>query len=536
MIEGPVPDALDPYRERVKPWLEPIPGASPAGAPARLDPTYEAIAGEVAKVDMPSGGEVNWKAVLGGAGDLLRARSKDVVIAAYLAHALHVTGGLDGLATGVTLVSELLDRYWETAFPELKRLRGRANAVQWLLEKTAATLPGATVAAKDAPALEALEGASRRLAEVVRARFADAAPAMGPLLEAVARLKADAEAPAPPPPTSTSTATTTTTPAAPATAPALPAAPAGTLSSPDAAVEFLRSTGSALISAAHLLRSAATADPIPYRILRTGLWLHLAAPPPAQGGKTALPPPAADFRAQLGVMAQNQKWSALLEESESALAQNRFWLDLHRLSSQALAGLGAGHDRAREAIAVELRALLARMPQLPTLAFSDGTPLADPQTKAWIDEELAPASKAGGAAAAVGDAEPVDAELAGRIAQARKRLAAGEAKEALGELQALVASRPGGRARFRARLDLARACAGAGLAALAKATYEELDREASEHGLGEWEPALAAECLKGLIVSARALAKDPRGATPSLETCYQRLCRLDPAAAHEVWP
>jgi type VI secretion system protein VasJ len=99
-----------------------------------------------------------------------------------------------------------------------------------------------------------------------------------------------------------------------------------------------------------------------------------------------------------------------------------------------------------------------------------------------------------------------------------------------------VERRPGGRARFRARLELARACAGAGLAALAKATYEELDREATEHRLDAWEPALAAECLKGLILSARALAKDPRGATPSLEERYQRLCRLDPAAAHEVWP
>lgn len=538
-----MPDPLDTFRERAKPWLEPIPGPSPAGALARLDPVYEAVAGEVAKLDLPAGGEVNWKKVVGGAGDLLKDRSKDVVLAAYLAHALHVTGGLDGLGTGVTLVSELLDRYWDGAFPELKRIRGRANAVQWFIEKSAATLPRVKAQAKDAPMLEALEGAARRLAEVVRARFADAAPAMGPLLEAVQRVKANVEAaaprPAPPPPPPPETAPTqpsTTSAVAPVVSPpAIPTAPANSPGSAEQALEYLRSVGDGLISAGNLLRSVDNSDPTGYRILRIGLWLPLRAPPPAEGGKTAIPPPPADLRAQLGVMAQNQKWNALLEESEAALSQSCFWLDLQRFSAQALAGLGSGHDRAREAIAVELRAVLARMPKLPSLAFSDGAPLADAKTKAWIEEEVAARSGPAPAAAA-GDGGAADPKALERMARAKKLLAGGDAREALAELQALVVASPGGRARFRARLDLARACASSELVAVAKATYEELDREAVAHRLDEWEPALAAECLKGLIAAARSLAKDPRGANASLEDRYQRLCRLDPAAAHEVWP
>lgn len=546
-------DSLQPARDRASAWLEPIPGASPAGVAARLDPEYQAVAEEVGKLDAVTGGEVDWKKVTAGAGGILEKRSKDVVIAAYLAHALHVTGGVDGLATGAALLAELLDRYWDTAFPEVKRVRGRVNAVQWFLEKTLRALDGARAGAGDQERVATLDAAARRFSEVARARFAEQAPAFGPLLEAVGRLAADAErAAAPPPPPAPSAAPQATAPqaaAAPgappppaasaAPAPAAPAMPAavGTLASADAATDFLRDAGAALAAAGHTVRRASPSDPLAYRVLRTGVWLHLAAEPPADGGKTSVPPPSEDLRAQLKALAQNQKWAALLEETESALGQNRFWLDLHRLTAQALAGLGGGHDRARDAVAAELRTLLVRMPALPTLAFADGTPFADAQTRAWLEEEVAPKPGGGSAAAAAPDeGAALDPAILERLARARKLFGGGQAKEALAEFQAFVAARPGGRAQFRARLDLARACAGAGLTALAKATYEELDREAVAHGLDAWEPALAGECLKGLVATARALSKDPRGATPGLEARYQRLCRLDPAAAHEVWP
>jgi type VI secretion system protein VasJ len=541
-----VSDPLQPARERATAWLAPIPGPSPGGAAARLEPEYQAVSNEVAKLDSVMGGDVNWKAVTAGAEGLLKGKSKDVVIAAYLAHALHVTGGIDGLTTGTTLLAELLERYWESAFPELKRIRGRANAVQWFLEKTQPVLSSVRVGPGDVERVTTLEAAAKRFSEVVRGRFADAAPATGSLLEAVARLKADAElaaAPPPPPPPpapapapSSPASSTGPTPVV-AGAPELPA-PTGDLAGADQAADYLRSVGAALVSAGSTLRRASISDPLAYRILRTGLWLHLSSEPPSEAGKSSVPPPSDDQRAQLKLLSQNQKWTALVEEAESALSQCRFWLDLHRMTSQALTGLGGGNDRARDAIAAELRTLLARMPSLPSLAFADGTPFADAQTRTWLDEEIAPKKGAGGGALAAmaDDGGPPDPAILERISRAKKLFGGGQAREALAEFQAFVATRPSLRARFRARLDLARACAGAGLMAIAKATYEELDRDAVAHGLDEWEPALSAECLKGLIAAARALAKDPRGATPTLEVRYQRLCRLDPAAAHEVWP
>jgi len=561
-VADTAPDPLETLKARAQTWLAPIPGAAPGGVTAKLDVAYQAVANEVGKLDTPAGGDVDWKKVAAGAGELLESRTKDFTLAAYLARALQAIEGFEGLGTGLTLYGGLLETYWESAFPEVKRLRGRANATQWLVEKAAAGLQqwldraeapgqGVKVKASDVAALQATEAAAQRLAEVVRAKLGDAAPAMGPLLEVVQRVKATAEQilpPAPPPQPATpaqpaeaqpvaqptpstpaATPTVTTAGSAPARALDVPAVTAP--ASVEGATEYLRDAGTAIASVGAALRRADPTDAAAYRVLRTGLWLHLAHPPPATGGKTSIPPPPENLRASLGLMLQNQRWAALLEEAESALQQHRLWLDLHRMSAQALAALGGAHARAAEAVASEVRGLLARMPPLPSLTFNDGTPLADAQTKTWLQESVAPKPAARGGGDAGGDDVPAEP-----VAEARKLLAAGQIAEGLAALQALVMSRPAGRARFKARLLLAQAAAGAGLQPVALATFEELDRESLAHRLDAWEPTLAAECLKGLVAASRALAQDPRGTSPELASQYQRLCRLDPAAAHEVWP
>jgi type VI secretion system protein VasJ len=520
-------------KARADAWVAPIAGASPAGAPARFDPQYQVLADEVGKLDMPAGGEVDWKKVISGTGALLQTKSKDLVMAAYLCHGLHVTQGLGGLTTGLVLLSETMERYWDSMFPEVKRPRGRANALQWVVEKTTNALAAAPSASADEVA--GVDAAARHLAQLAREKLGDLCPAFGPMLDPVERLKAAAAPPEPPP------AAPAPSPAAQeprleaAAAASAPAAPAFSAPAPPAAAEdvtdFLRSVGTTLGEVAARVRQADGGDPRAYRLLRVGLWLHLSAPPSAAGGKTQIPPPPDGLRAQLTTIAQNQVWPALVEETESAASQHRFWLDLQRMSWQALSGLGATHERARDAVLAEVRSLLGRMPQLPTLSFANGTPLADPQTRAWIDDQVLAGSRPATARRG-GEADDASSE---KLAEARKLLQASQVPEALGLFRDEGAKRRG-RQRFLVSLEAARLCAGAGLTAIAKSLYEELDREAQRHHLEEWEPSLAAECLKGLLASARALAKDPRGSLPDLTEPYRRLCRIDPAAAHEVWP
>jgi type VI secretion system protein VasJ len=519
---------LEEISARAAPYLEPIPGPSPAGAPARFDPEYQAAANEVAKLDAPAGGAVNWKVVAESAGAVLRGKSKDLVIASYLARALAGTHGLGGLATGTAVLSGLLDRYWETMQPDAKRVRGRANAVQWFLDRSGPLLEAAAREAPPRETVEQLDAAARRLEEIARARLADATPAFGPLLEALDRLKLAAPAPAPAEPAAV--APPPPPQAAPLPPSAAPAAPSLPAPGADGIGPFLEKVGEALVDAARQLRAASDADPVAYRTLRAGLWLHLTSAPVGRGGRTSVPPPPEPLRSRVAQLARNGQWAPLLDEAESALPSSRFALDLHRASWEALRGLGASHAAARAAVEVETRSLLGRMPELTSLAFSDGTPFADPQTRSWIQEVAVP-PQAGAAAPAAG-AEDAAARLAGPL----EALAAGRTAEALAAIGAAVASAPSGRDRFVLRLAVARACARAGLTALAKGTYEELDREVRAHELEVWEPRLAVEALKGLISSVQALGKDPRATCPDLHDHYQRLCGIDPAAAHEVWP
>ena len=340
------------------------------------------------------------------------------------------------------------------------------------------------------------------------------------------RLQLPPEAPKPSPPgpqpTSSSPPGSGTTPAprpitpAPSPAPPAPALPAAG----GDATGWLREVGAALCQAAGDVRRASPADPVGYRVLRTGLWLHLTqAPPRGPDGRCPFPGLPADLRAQLQALATNAKWVELLEEAESALLQHRFQLDLHRFSAAALAGLG--HTTARAALVAELGAWLRRVPEAVGLSASDGSPVADAQTRAWLDLEV----PAGGTAPASGAGTDPTAEAVG---EAKSLFASGKGAEALALLQGRVQTADSGRARFRLRLELAKLCA-PNQPAVARALYAALARECTAHDLDAWEPAITAECLEGLLSSR------PGGAWSEEDAGYfQRLCRISPSAAARV--
>ncbi len=539
--------SIEQLREKAKTWIEPCSAAAPAGAAAKTNPQYEAVITEMAKLEAVTGGQIDWNMVLDSSGKVLQSVSKDLRIATYLAYGLYQTQGLDGLATGLVMVSEIMDRYWPGLFPELTRLRGRVNALGWLLERTAKTLGDTQVDGGARERVEALEVAAARLAEVSRQKFEANGPAVRPLLESVQRLKASlpAEAPPPPPPPEAKPTTSVPPPPAippvtvPAAAPPPPAAvstpPVATMSGAEGATDFLRQTGSALISAAGTLRRAVATDPQSYRMLRIGLYLHLVQPPPADAsGKTSIPAPPPALRTQLEKMAANGKWAEVLEEAESALMQHRFWVDLHYLSARALAELGPTFGPARQSLLVELGAWLKRMPTVPKFLFGDGSPVANGETRAWLESELAPPAAAGGApASSKADAEDGDDEAAA-LSEARKLLGGGKAPEAIAMLQKRVEGATSSRKRFKARLALAKLCAASGQGNVARALYEALDREAVERGLDVWEPALIAECLEGLLGVSRPQPKAPEALVSEFNARYHRLCLIDPSAALRV--
>ncbi len=557
---------VEELRARAQKWTAPISDTAPAGALATFDPEYEKVRAEIAKRDSPSAGKVVWRTVLESGTDILENKSKDLVIASYVAFGLFTERGLDGLVTGCAILAEIIGTYWPGMFPELKRIRGRVSALTWFIDAVGNTLPSYQVTSVDRPAVEALAVASKRLAEVAREKFLDNTPAMRPLVDTAQQLLMSLPEEAPTGPDPVGPPPVAPPPVAPLAAPPPKIAPPPVAAAPAASapvavtvpmsmpsvqaappadatevVNFARQVGSTLVDAGNTLRGADITAPYAYRLVRVGAWLPLVDPPPVEGGKTRVPGPQPSVRAQLEKIAQNGKWAALIEECESAVSAARFWLDIQRYTATALANLGPAHARARDEVIRETALFLKRFPDIVGYQFADGTAFADAETQAWIAREVSGAlGSSGGNSTATsvvvtvagGRDSSAGADEGADVAdEARKLAGEGKVAEALALLQGRVHTSGSAAGKFRARLVLGQVCLGAGQVGLARAVYEALEKDVSAHGLEAWEPSLAAASAEGLLNCHRALAKGGKPLPTDSGLLYDRLCRLDPTAA-----
>lgn len=521
---APPADPLAEYVAKAEQWLAPIPGPNPAGAEARYELAYEATRVEIAKLDSVTDTVVEWKQVHDNASSILRTKGKDILMGAYLAFAKLKQSGIAEFCVGLSVISGLLERYWEGLLPE--RLRGRAAALAWMVDQLDKALAEVQLAPKDRPVVLALQLAVTRTATLTRERMGHEGPSYGPVAERVQRMLLSVPEPKPvappPPPQPVAAATPTPAPAA-APAAATTAAPANL----DAIAGFLQETGRNLVSTGNRVRDASRASATAYRLVRIGLYLHLDGPPPSEaGGKTQIPPLLPTKRTQLETLDANSKWEALIDESESALGMSRFCLDLHRFTHKALERLGDAYAPAGLVVIGELRALLTRMPSLIELVARDGTPLVDNDTKAWISQTVL----AGGGPSITTARSGGNDDDAKVFAEVRGLLTAGKAPDAMRMGQARVDAATTERQRFVRRLAFAGTLLDAGQALLARGLFAALERELREHELFSWEPELAGRCLEGFVRAIRVAAK--AGARyEQADVVYERLCLLDPSAA-----
>ncbi|MEE9382657.1 MAG: type VI secretion system protein TssA [Nannocystaceae bacterium] len=550
--DDPAANPTASTRQRARAWLDPIAANAPGGSDTQYHPDHEAAQAEVAKLEAVHSVPVDWRRVRALCDSALKHTGKHLLLASYLARSAYEIDGIEGLTTGFALVAELCDAFWDTLHPSAKRLRRRTNALTWLLEPVAARLADTTPKVGDQLVIGELAAATTRLASVVKARFDGQGPALRPLLEAVERLQlsvpkavtatnqvqtagAHDNRPASAQP-SAQPGTSTTEPS-PTASPnrrsaRMPDLPTGDLGSADDAVAFLREQGAAMLAVATILRSADASNPTAYRLLRTGLYLHIEQAPPAVGFQTQIPAMPQAKRDKLQLIAANNKWLALLDETESEVRQFRFNLDLHRMSAQALSGLG--HHGAAAAIAGEIAALLQRLPDLPGYEAIDGSPLADGATQDWLRTSvLAGSNDAQPGRASAGGPNEADLQA---LEQAHALKKEGKLDQAIVVLQQHVMQTACGRQRFVARMALAEFALVASQAKLALGLFAALAREAERMDLEKWEPQLAADCLGKLVDAQRSHRREAKLLASDTERAWEDLCRLDPAAAHRLAP
>ena len=124
--------------------LVPLTVENPAGEDLRYSQLYEDIK-EARKFDEPLDlGDwkreiktADWDKVVKLCVDALQTKSKDLQIGAWLAEALIITEGFEGLACGLKIVTGLLQDFWEELYPPIDEgdLEFRAAPLEFMNEK-----------------------------------------------------------------------------------------------------------------------------------------------------------------------------------------------------------------------------------------------------------------------------------------------------------------------------------------------------------------------------------------------------------------
>ncbi|MCB9594827.1 MAG: type VI secretion system protein TssA [Sandaracinaceae bacterium] len=513
--------------ESAKAWTEPCPGAEPAGMDAKYEPEHEELRNDITALDTPLGAQLDWNRVVPRAGGILKDKSKDLLIAAYLAYALWETKGVEGLATGLEVIRAICERYWEECQPPARRIRGRANALSWLLDRIEGPLPDVKLTADDKPKVELLEVAVKRFAETVRDKFEDAAPSIRPLQDNVQRLKMSVpEKAAPPPPPKPA--------AAPAAAPApRPAAAApsssGGASVPSAQIEtgsladakeiakFTRDVSKVLTDAAKSIREASPEDATSYHLLRLGTAVKQTRIK-AEGNKTFVPAPQAAAMTDLENALSKGDWEGLLRRAEGAMIGKPMWLDLNRYAAVALSNLGDKYAEAHDAVLAGTAFYVRRFPEFLEYTFDSGLPFTSALTREWISQAVMPSGGGGGDGG----------EGADVIAEARSLAGGGKVDEALDALAGLANGGRSGRARFKAKLAMAQAIASKSPDA-AEGIFEGLAQQLERSGLEEWDPEVATECHRAHLACLKQMKSEE--AKVRAAQVFRRLCRVDPVGA-----
>lgn len=532
----------------------PIPGDNPAGSEAKYEPEYEAVLAEIDKLGSATqGGAISWPVVAEKAEAVLANKSKDLLIAAYLAVAWQEIRGAEGLRDALTLFSGLFTNFWETAFPPLARLRRRTNAFDWWHERALAFLQNPDKNSQPLPAvfLNELEEKLGELDRLVGDLMPDALP-LRDMNEPLRRLpvlpeeKPPEPEPSPPaavpevqpapektpvqPPEAATPAPEAAPPAVPPSPPQEVSTPATSPVSPDE--EFAASRKNFIEAASRyalLSHRVDVRNPEPWQLVRMALWAKVQTLPPADKGQTMLPPPDAMHLSSLHSLLTAGKQLEAALGGEDFFPSALFCLDLQYLIDRALDELGSDYAEAQARVRMECGRFVRRLPGVELLTFSDGTPFAAPETRTWLQNLAEPAFAASSAASisAVSAPRPAGGNAGGEadiLAQAEELFQKKQLDAALQLLENAQGMSPADNLILQVgelRL-LCRAGEKTVAAALAQSLLETLDKR----DLDNWNPPLAVTVLLALR-DTFSLIQDQETAL----TTQRRLARLRPSAA-----
>lgn len=496
-------------------WLQPLAQGEGAGDDPAYDDDFQLMREEINKL---SGTDTELLCRL--AQSILCNSARDIRVVTWYCFARLQRDGEQGLLEGLALLTAMLGRYGERCYP--LRASARKSALEWLnsrkMQDTLARWPEATreQTAQTAAALNLLASQLERWPEDERPSLEGLSRTLETRLAGSGGL--DGVAP-------------------PRTAGVESQASAVRASAPDIAV---KSEGEFLSQSKVLARWLADQPEgwlASHRLMKAVRWDSVGQIPALDaGGRTRLSPPKPDYRAQLKRLYLQQNWVELVEQAGDMFCEgaNRYWLDLQWYLWQGLTRAGQPWDAWANYVTSDLKLLLARLPGLEQLSWSDGTPFADEVTLNWIAEKVNDDMPGfGDESAAVAGGGQADDILA-LEAEAMAKGDSDGPEAALGWLQ----SRPGmdaPRSRWLLRLLMARVAEQFGRNEMALHLLGDLTASAPQLTLNDWEPALLFEVqarrLKLLRLKAGRSESDKTRLAPEMDALLAGLIAIDPARA-----
>ncbi len=496
---------------------------SPAGRDVRDLECFLELQAEIDRArSISQTGSVDWKKVQDLSTDILDREGKDLLVACYLSVALTRNGGPPGFLEGLLVMKDLVEDYWETLYPPLKRIRGRRNALAWWIDVQKELLPALEGPALSPEEMEIARAAIRSLDRTLGEKDPE-----GPLPGSLAGLVGNLPVLDPEPPEQPEEA------AAPEETP--PPAPEEQKDAETAAGKPVLLSGNdpeeslALIYPAlrDLSETLLISDPDDFRLYRYGrmaAWDPVLALPDSNDRVTRIPPPPHPILSAFETILESQNIADILEFCESRQKDYPFWLDLSCREAMALERSGGTGQKASLAIRSELTFLIQRLPGIESLAFSDNTPFLSPAGREWI-------SRSGGS--------PPDSQERDRLSTSslfepiRQLIEEQRIEEAADRFEETRKNVSSGQLRFLLNAEFLGAVIGKGRDFPVEILAASLLREVDRIGLDHWDPALSKQVLS-LIYRAFSQSEDPERKKEA-GALMRRLVEIDLSTAVEVF-
>ena len=364
--------------EYLKLGITPIDGENPAGNNVKYDEDFEKIESEISKLTSPSAsGEIDWGLVAKLSENILETKSKNILVSVYLSYALFKTKGVDGLSNGIKVLADLLENYWDTLYPPLKRIKGRKNAIEWLLDKLNKEFEDIEPQEVQNELKDEFLANLKKIDDFLNEHIEDA-PLFYNLIKLIdmklllhvelqdeaveekveedhVELKPEKK-------------------------------PFKDIPSLDKDIEkdFLALVSSLSLFTGEMIKTKDYRSEL-FVINRAFAWLDVKESPSATNNITMLPPPDTQEVELLQKLYNEKNFDSLLWAAESRITTYLFWLDLHFYVAESLKNLE--QIQASQSILEQTRYFITKLPELENFTFSDSTPFANKMTKKWLSSK-----------------------------------------------------------------------------------------------------------------------------------------------------